>query len=147
MNEIVGIFDDLSTRDKIFLAEAHMRELPQLELKVVHYFSNGVYARELHIPAGTILTGEIHKFENLNILSEGEISVSTEDGIKRVRAPFTVVSPPGTKRIAYAHTDCIWTTIHGTFEHDLNVIEKTFIAKSEEEYLEFCSSKQLELGF
>lgn len=139
--------DLLNIRSKVFAAEAWMKEQPQLNLKVVNYFSYGVYARELHIPAGTILTGEIHKFENLNILSKGEISVLTEEGIKRVTAPFTIVSPAGTKRIAYAHSDCIWTTIHGTHEKDLDAIEAFFIAKNENEWLEFCNANQLELGF
>ena len=128
---------DLDTRDKVFALEALMKEQPQLELKVVHHFSHGVYARELHIPKDTLLTGEIHKCENLNILSQGEISVLTQNGMERVKAPFTIVSPPGTKRIAYAHEDCVWTTIHGTFERDLKKIETIFIAKSEQEYLEF----------
>ena len=128
---------DLDTRDKVFALEALMKEQPQLELKVVHHFSHGVYARELHIPKDTLLTGEIHKCENLNILSQGEISVLTQNGMERVKAPFTIVSSPGTKRIAYTHEDCVWTTIHGTFERDLKKIETIFIAKSEQEYLEF----------
>ena len=97
----------LSIRDKTFRLEKLMKELPQLELKVKHHFSKGVYARELHIPANTTLTGEIHKFENLNILSQGTMLVSTEEGIVQVEAPFTVVSPAGTKRIAHTLTDCI----------------------------------------
>jgi len=141
MNEVVGI---LSTRDKVFAAEAFLKQQPQVALKVVHYFSKGVYARELHIPAGIILTGEIHKFKNLNILSKGCMQVLTEDGIKEVEAPFTIVSSEGTKRIAYTITDCIWTTIHGTDETDIDTIEKTFIAKSEQEWLEFCNANQLE---
>lgn len=142
MNELqhsVGI------RQKVYAAEAWMREMPQIELKVIHHFSKGVYARELHIPAGVILTGEIHKFKNLNILSAGKMQVLTEDGIVEVEAPFTVVSPEGTKRIAHALTDCVWTTIHGTDEVDIDVIEKHFIAKSEQEWLEFCNANQLEL--
>jgi len=130
MSEL-ALLNSVGTRDKVFEIEALMKDMPQLELKVVHYFSKGVYARELHIPAGTVLVGEIHKFRNLNILSCGRIQVSTEDGIIEVEAPFTVVSPAGTKRIARALTDCVWTTIHGTDETDLNSIEKTFIAKSE----------------
>ena len=130
-------------RDKVFAAEAIMREMPQVELKVIHHFSKGVYARELHIPAGVILTGEIHKFKNLNILSKGRIQVLTEDGMKEIEAPFTVVSPAGTKRIARALTDCIWTTIHGTDETDLDKIEHYFIAKSEQEWLEFCGANSL----
>jgi len=120
-------------RQKVFAMENLMRQYPQIELKVIHHFSKGVYARELHIPAGVILTGEIHKFENLNILSKGRIEVLTEKGMQEVEAPFTVVSPAGTKRIARAITDCVWTTVHGTDENDLNIIEKTFIAKSEQE--------------
>jgi len=134
---------DVSTRDKVLALEAMMKQEPQVEIPVFHYFSRGVYAREIHIPAGTLLTGEIHKFENLNILSKGDISVMTDDGVKRVQAPFTIVSPPGTKRIALAHTDCIWTTIHGTFLKDVDKIKKIFIAETEEEYLEHC--KRLEL--
>jgi hypothetical protein len=131
-------------RKKIFALEALMKKQPQLDLKVVHYFSDGVYARELHIPKDVLLTGEIHKYENLNILSMGEISVLTQDGMKRVKAPFTIVSPPGTKRIAYTHEYCVWTTIHGTHERDLDKIEAHFIAKSEEEYLEFFEKLQID---
>lgn len=134
----------VGNRQAVFDIERLMRQAPQVELKVKHYFSKGVYARELHIPAGVILTGEIHKFENLNILSQGKIEVLTEKGMQEVEAPFTIVSPAGTKRIARAITDCIWTTIHGTDENDLNIIEKTFIAKSEQEWLEFCNANQLE---
>lgn len=132
---------------KIYALEALMKLQPQVNLEVYHYFSKGVYARELHIPAGVILTGEIHKFTNLNILSQGKIQVLVGDVVQEIEAPFTVVSPAGTKRIARALTDCIWTTIHGTDEVDLNIIEKTFIAKSEQEWLEFCNANQLQLGF
>lgn len=132
-------------REKVLAAEEFMKCQPQVEIEVIHHFSHGVYAREIHIPADTILTGEIHKFENLNILSAGEISVLTEEGVKRVRAPFTIVSPPGTKRIAYAHTNCVWTTIHGTDLKDVDNIKSHFIAATEEEWLEFSGAKQLEL--
>ena len=136
-----------SIREKVFNLEVLMKQLPQTDIPVKHYFSQGVYAREITIPAGIILTGEIHKFKQLNILSSGKMSVYTEEGIKRVQAPFTVVSPPGTKRIAYTHTECVWTTIHGTDETDVEIIKAQFIAKDENEWLEFCNTNQLQLGF
>jgi len=132
-----------SMRKKVNLLEGEMRKHEPVEIPVKHHFSQGVYAREITIPAGTLLTGKIHKFEQLNILSAGEISVLTEDGIKRVSAPFTVVSPPGTKRIAYAHTECVWTTIHGTTETDLEKIESHFIAQSDADYQAFIESTQV----
>lgn len=126
--------------EQIQALEVTMREMPQEDIPVKHYFSEGVYAREIFIKKGTTLTGHIHKYSQLNILSKGEISVSTEDGIKRISAPFTIVSPPGTKRVAYAHEDCVWTTIHGTHEKDIDKIESQFIAKNQSDYLEFCNS-------
>ena len=36
-----------------------------------HYQIPGVYARELKLKAGTILTGKIHNFESMGILSQG----------------------------------------------------------------------------
>ena len=132
-------------RQKIIMAEAWMKEQPQIDLKVIHHFSYGVYARELHIPSGILLTGEIHKYENLNILSKGKMRVTVENRIIEVEAPFVTVSPPGTKRIAYTLEDCIWTTIHGTFERNVDKIKEFFIAQSEQEWLEFCGQNQLKL--
>jgi len=117
-------------------------ETEAVELEVNEYFSKGVYARELIIPKGTVLTGHIHKYENLNIMSKGDLSISTENGVIRVKAPYTVVSPPGTKRLAYAHEDTTWTTIHGTDETDVDKIEEQFVAHSYDEYLAFA--KQIE---
>ena len=131
-------------RSKVLDLEGRMLQLPQLDLKVVHHFSNGVYARELHIPAGTILTGAIHKFENLNIMSKGDMTIVTETGPMRVQAPFTVVSPPGTKRVAYAHTDTIWTTVFGTHDKDPEAIVDFFTTRSEAEYLEHRKTLGLE---
>jgi len=124
---------------KIESLEDKIRAMTPVDMPVNNYFSKGVYARELFIPKGTVLTGHIHKYVNLNIMSKGELSILTENGVIRVKAPYTVVSPPGTKRLAYAHEDTIWTTIHGTEETDVDKIEAEFIAHSSEEYKEFCA--------
>lgn len=116
-----------------------MLEMPQVNLPVRHVFSPGVYARELSIPAGVVLTGAVHKYPQLNILSAGTMHVLTEEGITEVSAPFTVVSPAGTKRIAYTLTDCVWTTILHTHEIDVEVIEKEFVLTTEQDYLEWLS--------
>lgn len=131
-------------RAKVNALEFAMSQHPDhvTKLPVRHHFAPGIYAREMHIPADMVLTGKIHKYPQLNILSKGEMSVLTEDGIKRVQAPFTVVSPAGTKRVAYAHTDCVWTTIHQTDETDIEKIEAHFVAQTEQEYVAFCAREQ-----
>lgn len=134
---------DIPMRDKVNALEKMMRALPQVEMPPTHYFSPGVYARSITIPKGTVLTGKIHKFAQLNIMSKGDLSVLTEQGIQRVRAPFTIVSPAGTRRIAYAHEETVWTTIHGTDLTDLEQIEAKFIAQSEAEYHEHCKALEI----
>jgi hypothetical protein len=124
--------------------ESLLAEQPQVELPVTNHFSKGVYGRELFIPKGTTLVGKIHKYQNLNVLLKGDISVSTDTGVQRVQAPFIVSSPPGTKRVAYAHEDCIWLTIHGTEETDVDLIEEQFTAESPADYLSFVEALQLE---
>lgn len=140
-NELSKLID----RNLVNKAEAIMRQMPQIELEVKHHFCKDIYARELHIPKGVTLTGKIHKYEQLNILAKGRMKVLVDNIVREVEAPFIVVSPPGTKRIAYALEDCIWITVHGTDEKDVDLIEKKFIAQNEQEYLEFIEDKQLRL--
>lgn len=128
-------------RKKVKLLENEMLKCEQVDIPVKNYFAHGLYAREVFIPAGTAVTGKIHKYSQINILSQGEISVVTESGLIRIKAPYTLVSPPGTKRAAYTHSDVIWTTIHATHETDIQKIEEHFIAKDEQEYLKFLSEQ------
>lgn len=138
------------TLAKVFEFERLMNQLPvgdinkpeipgRIELKVEHNFSLGVYARVLYIPKGVTLTGKMHKYPQINLLRQGDISVLVGEKVKRLKAPFVVASPAGTKRIAYTHSDAIWVTIHGTELQDLKEIEQTFIVQDEQEYLEFIS--------
>lgn len=108
----LDILEKTPSRESIQVVESILLQHPQTAIEPVHHFADGIYAREITIPAGTVLTGKIHRTEHLNILSKGEITVWTEDGMKRIEAPFTMVSRPGTKRVGYAHTECVWTTIH-----------------------------------
>ncbi|HLH92068.1 MAG TPA: hypothetical protein VKX28_26850 [Xanthobacteraceae bacterium] len=132
----------LTARDAVAAFEAQLRGYPQLTLTVRHWFAPGIYARELMIPAGTLLTGKIHKAAHLCIMSAGDMEVLTEGGIVRVKAPFTLVSPPGTKRIALAHADTVWTTIHPSTETDLDKLEAELIAESEDDYQAFLLAQQ-----
>lgn len=142
----INIIDSLTQeqiRNFITLAEQQIAAVEQVDAPVNHHFSKDVYARELFIPKGCFIVGKIHKHQNLNILSQGDLSIVSIEGCTRVQAPFTVVSPPGVKRLAYAHEDCIWTTIHGTSETDVDVIESIFIAKSYEEVIEYVQKNEI----
>jgi len=120
-------------RDVVLELEAEMRKFPQVELEVRHHFSPGIYARELHIPAGVMLTGKIHRHEVLNIVSQGRLSVYKNGRLEEIEGPCTFLSSRGTKRAGYVHEYTIWTTVHATNETDLDLLEEEIIAKSFEE--------------
>lgn len=121
-------------RHLISQVEKFIKENGELiEIDVKHYFSKGVYAREMPLKKGEIVVGKIHKHENLNILSKGKVSVLSIDGIKVLEGPYTFVGSVGAKRLIYAHEDAVWTTIHGTDEKDVAKIELEFIATDYDE--------------
>lgn len=105
-----------------------------------HSFAPGVYVREIFIPAGMAIVGKIHKHEHPNFLMSGEVVVITEGkGAERLKAPLSMISPAGTKRVVFALADTVWITVHENREDitDLVKIEEFVIAKSFEEFEEF----------
>jgi len=114
--------------------------MDQAELPLKHSFAPGVYAREMEIPAGTLLIGKIHKHKHHNFLMKGSIIVLTEtNGVELLQAPLMIVSEEGTQRIGYAVTDTIWTTIHENKDNseDLVIIEERTVVKDKARYLEY----------
>ena len=112
----------------------------QTELPLKHSFAPGVYAREMEIPAGTLLIGKIHKHRHHNFLMKGSIIVLTEaNGVELLQAPLMIVSEEGTQRIGYAVTDTVWTTIHENKDNseDLDVIENQTVVKTKAKYIEY----------
>lgn len=103
-------------REKVAIMEAEMLHMPQVVMTPVHHFAEGLYARELLIPAGTVIVGKVHLAEHLNFLMKGDITVWTDDGMKRLQAPCILKSRPGVKRVGLTHEDTIWVTVHATDE-------------------------------
>jgi len=122
----------LEIREVILSMEKALSDLPQVEPPLVHHFAPDAYGREIRLPADSLVIGKIHNHAHINVVSLGECTVLTEQGVKNIKAPLTFVSEPGTKRAVYTHpgSDVVWTTIHVTKETDLERIEEYVIAKS-----------------
>jgi len=111
--------------------------------EIIHHFSPGIYAREMRLKKGTVLTGKIHKTEHLCILN-GDIEIASQDGKGRFTGYLTFRSKPGIKRIGYAHEDTVFTTIHAIEGTDIQSIESALVVDTFEQYEQYClsSSKQ-----
>ena len=126
---------------KNFLADPIFAEnQSKIEWPLKHSFSNGIYARELTIPAGGLIVGKVHKTQHHNFLLKGEIIVLTEKGgVKLLQAPCTMVSEPGTQRVGYALTETVWTAVHSNESNtqDIDLLEKENVVNTPADYLEY----------
>ncbi len=125
----------LPIRDAIRALEQEILQCVPAEMPVEHFFAKGLYARALSIPKHCVLTGAIHKHEHINILAKGEITVVTEDGPRRMKAPQVIVSRPGTKRAGFAHEDCVWITVHACDETEVDKAEAALVTNDYDEWL------------
>ena len=122
-NKIVE-FEDKLNNSELALSQKELHE----KNPVKHSFADGCYIREIFNPAGELLVTKIHKKEHPFFLMKGKMSILTEDGVKHVQAPHHGITKPGTKRIIYTHTDCVFVTVHATDKTDVDEIEKEVIA-------------------
>ena len=124
-------------RKKILAVEEIVSHLPNAvfgdAFPLKHSFGEGLYVREMFVPAGNLIVTKIHKFSHPYFLMKGVCSVLTESGSVKIEAPFTGITPAGTKRVVYTHTDTWWITVHATRETDIDKIEDEVIAKSFDE--------------
>lgn len=109
---------------------------------VNHFIADGMYARELLIPAGAFAIGEIQKERHISVIARGEITMLNDHGgYTRVRAPFTVINEPGVRKCGYAHEDTVWTTVHNISSigpqpelMTLQALEDHLVARTPQEY-------------
>lgn len=115
---VSGPMSCASVREKIEALEAEWSKLPQVDIPVVHRFSGGIYAREIIIPEDTFLTGKIYKDDHFDVMVYGDITVSSDEGKKRLTGFNIFPGKRGKKRAGYAHSETKWITFCASPEMD-----------------------------
>lgn len=111
---------------KVDKIEADMLStFPALNLKTTDILSEGLYAREMLIPVESagfefvFLTSEVHKTEHMFYVGKGSLLVSSDNGEPvLIKAPYHGITKPGTRRVAIALEDTIWTTFHANPDNE-----------------------------
>lgn len=120
-------------RQNIVKFEEKMRQVPGClgpdPFPLTHNFADGTYIRQLTCPARTLTVTKIHAQTHAFFLLKGTISILTEEGVRKLTAPYSGITKAGTKRIIFHHDEVIFTTVHSTKETDLDKIEAEVIAK------------------
>jgi len=119
--------NNVATQDSIYKLQDIIKDMPQVTGETRHHFSDGMYARELFIPAGTVVVGALHKSQHLYMVVKGKCKVSSQYETVKIEAPYIGETIPGTKRVIYAETDCVWVTFHPTELTNIEEIEAALI--------------------
>jgi hypothetical protein len=117
MNDLVS-HEKLELRGKIHAFEDFLKTMPQIQIPVEHFFTPGIYVREVYIPKDTYMTGSIYKGEHVHIISKGRVIIATEDGQREIVAPCTFIAKAGMKRAGYALEDTVWAAVFHTDKTD-----------------------------
>ena len=104
--------------------------------KYNHYFSSGLYVREMFVKGGIFGFTGIHNLANPLFVMKGTMWCTTESGVQELTAPTFVLTEPGTKRICWFPEDAIVVTVHPNPDGitDIDEMEKKIASTSWDEY-------------
>jgi quercetin dioxygenase-like cupin family protein len=101
----------------------------EIDLGIKHHFSSGVYAKEMHVPAGYTVGSHAHEFDHLSMLAKGEVVVKTDNGEAHYIAPTMITINKNTHHEIHALKDTVWFCIHATEETDPSKVDEVLIMK------------------
>tara|TARA_R110000796_G_scaffold62616_6_gene144409 strand:+ start:9079 stop:9531 length:453 start_codon:yes stop_codon:yes gene_type:complete len=108
------LFSNKSYAERVYSFERYLTTLPQATIEPTHEFIDGLCKREIVFEEGMLATGKVHATAHMDVMLEGEMIVATEDGFKRLIAPCTMITKPGTKKAGIAIKRTRWISYHPT---------------------------------
>ena len=117
--------------------EAWATTQPQIDIPVTHRIHGGMYARQITIPAGVVITGQIYKYDHLEFMISGDATVASEMGPIRLEGYHSLSGHAGKKRGIMAHTDTVWMTVHTPDGAEGEKIQDSITAKDFDELERF----------
>ena len=108
--------------------------------EIFHSFADGMYTREIHIKAGDIIVGKIHKKEYFINMLKGKGWIISEHGCKEVIAPCRFTAKAGAKHIGFFVENTVWTDTSRTEATNIEDAEKDIFADSYEELDEYMNT-------
>ena len=95
----------------------------------VHHFSDGLYAKQVQIPANHVVGQHSHKYSHLSVLAQGTVLVFVDDQQKKYTAPACIEIAAGKQHRVFAVTDAVWFCIHATAETDVEKIDEVLVSE------------------
>ena len=129
------------------VAEEGRKVVYPTETKYNHYFSNGLYIREMFCKKDYLGFTIIHNTANPLFLMKGKVAFASEDGVEELTAPMFILTKPGTKRICYWIEDCVIINVHANPDGltDLKEMEEKLYSNTWDQYDKVSSQDTWEI--
>lgn len=121
---------DMVEIQKFMQSDEYQDRVP---LEPKHHFADGIYSRELTIPAGILVVGKRHAKGHFTALMSGTAIIVNDEGVQELTGPVYWADNAGVKRAVYACSDATFVTYHASTATDVSELEKELI--NSEEYL------------
>lgn len=101
--------------------------LDEQQAQTEHFFTDGIYARKMNIPAGTQIPTHRHVYDHLSVLAQGRVRVTVGAITQEHRAPAVIEIKKDLAHTIHAVEDSVWFCVHATEETDVDKIDQTLI--------------------
>ena len=117
---------------RIFVAMLGTLEKVGVHIETMHHFLPGLYVRTVHMKAGDLIVGKVHKKDHMIIISAGSaLVISEEMGPVEITAPAIFPSKAGSFRTLFVREDMVWTTVHQTSNTEVAAVEEELLEMPE----------------
>ena len=103
----------------------------EVDLLTKHFFSDGLYAKQMSLPRGYEALSHSHKYDHLSILSQGKVTVRTDESTAEYTAPACITIRAGIHHSITALEDVVWYCIHATDVADASKVDEVLIERKE----------------
>lgn len=91
-----------------------MKQAPQVDIVVILHESDGLWTKEMHIPAGIAIGKEMHDYSHQSFLGKGRVRLHRDDKVEIIDAPAILEIKAGVWHTVEAITDAVWYCTHNT---------------------------------
>ncbi len=98
-----------------------------IDLKIKHYFTDGLYAKEMRLPKLHYAVSHRHAYDHFGALFSGKVVVEVNGSETEYEAPAFILVKAGDEHKITALEDTIWFCVHQTEETNVDNIDQVLI--------------------
>lgn len=96
---------------------------------IVHHFNGGLYTKEMHVAAGSLVMKHTHDYDHQSILAKGDAIVVVDGKATKYTAPAVLCIKANVEHEVLAETDIIWLCQHITDCTDPSEVDDVLIGE------------------